>query len=720
MEAAPVEQCLWGSKLWASEKDMPQYLKDFAIASPTQSNAAPSSRSTLAERMEEAARPQPVALEVPVTVHGARAVEGSSKREPFTETTRTVLIFANGAVIRLSSAVAPGQLLFLTNESTKKEVVCQVVKSKNYKNVSGYVELEFTEASIGFWGMRFPSDRITPVATAPPVPPAQAANAPRVPETKSSPGPPRVAASGESTAIFPGAAESKPSAPAPPLPKITLPPPPSVPPKQDPVKPVPAPSAPAKGAAPSAPPLVSAQPVLEPASFLSPSSRDGQVRAEILTSSKQKPAVHPRIEPEAAPSWSEPSAKPQDLWSPPPPTSAEKLKESRASAFEEEGIPVPSWFDPAARKSAQHKAPSPASADWSREPATGALEEKPAGFAERAHERVEPLAFAPAESTLETYDSRMIGGGLLLDESQSYQSRGGRSGRGRLVGALAAVLVLGAAAGVWHQYGPMLKAKRASAANLAPSSASTASVLPSAPSRSVPAAAGPAEVPPATKRVPARTAPTNFTGSPNFNPAARAASAAANSASTDTASLRETARKELRSTQNNPAAKQSDDEPEKDAPKKPALPQIHLGAPVVQRNAASAGEVDAEPNLPASAAAPPVASDVSPTALVDTSGPAAPKPELPVGGDVQPARLLSSVPPVYPLAARSLHISGDVVLDAQIGVNGRVTSVKVISGAPLLHQAAMDALKQWKYAPATLDGKAVPIHMMVTIRFRVQ
>src|SRR6266581_219470 len=58
-----------------------------------------------------------------------------------------------GAVIRLSSSVAPGQLLFLTNEKTKKEVVCQVVKSKNYRSLSGYVELEFTESVVGFWGM---------------------------------------------------------------------------------------------------------------------------------------------------------------------------------------------------------------------------------------------------------------------------------------------------------------------------------------------------------------------------------------------------------------------------------------------------------------------------------------------------------------------------------------------------------------------------------------
>src|SRR5262249_22480777 len=61
--------------------------------------------------------------------------------------------------------VTPGQLLFLTNEKTKKEVVCQVVKSKNYSSVSGYVELEFTEPAVGFWGMRFPSDRVAPPAS---------------------------------------------------------------------------------------------------------------------------------------------------------------------------------------------------------------------------------------------------------------------------------------------------------------------------------------------------------------------------------------------------------------------------------------------------------------------------------------------------------------------------------------------------------------------------
>src|SRR5215475_5367610 len=126
------------------------------VKEPDQQNSsAPVSASGSAQ-----AKVQPVALEISVTVNGARTVEGSDKREPFSETTQTVLVFGNGAVIRLSSTVAPGQLLFLTNEKTKKEVVCQVVKSKNYRSVSGYVELEFTEPAVGFWGMRFPSDKV--------------------------------------------------------------------------------------------------------------------------------------------------------------------------------------------------------------------------------------------------------------------------------------------------------------------------------------------------------------------------------------------------------------------------------------------------------------------------------------------------------------------------------------------------------------------------------
>src|SRR5260370_32238047 len=119
-------------------------------------------------------RPQPVALEVPVTVNGARSMDGSDKREPFSERSQTVLVFGHGAVLRISAQLAPGQLVFLTNEKTKKEVVCVVVKSNTDGNAVGYVELRFTEPAPGFWGMRFPPDTVLPQAATRPAAPASA------------------------------------------------------------------------------------------------------------------------------------------------------------------------------------------------------------------------------------------------------------------------------------------------------------------------------------------------------------------------------------------------------------------------------------------------------------------------------------------------------------------------------------------------------------------
>jgi periplasmic protein TonB len=61
-----------------------------------------------------------------------------------------------------------------------------------------------------------------------------------------------------------------------------------------------------------------------------------------------------------------------------------------------------------------------------------------------------------------------------------------------------------------------------------------------------------------------------------------------------------------------------------------------------------------------------------------------------------------------------------VKVDALIDAAGHVTTMKIVSGPAMLHQAAMDALRQWKYQPATLDGKAVSMHLTVTIQFRLQ
>jgi Gram-negative bacterial TonB protein C-terminal len=107
-------------------------------------------------RPEERNSQEPVALETTVIATGARPCDTAAKRELFTEETQTVLVFERGAVIRLSAAVADGQLLFLTNKATGKEVVTQVLCKRAFRPTNCYVDLEFTEACPGFWGIEFP------------------------------------------------------------------------------------------------------------------------------------------------------------------------------------------------------------------------------------------------------------------------------------------------------------------------------------------------------------------------------------------------------------------------------------------------------------------------------------------------------------------------------------------------------------------------------------
>jgi hypothetical protein len=101
----------------------------------------------------------PIAYEVAVIATGARPGKSGGQRELFTEETGTVLVFENGGVLRLSAAVVPGQLLFLTNKETKREVVAQVTRKRDFRPTNCYVEVEFSEPSPGFWGIEFPEMR---------------------------------------------------------------------------------------------------------------------------------------------------------------------------------------------------------------------------------------------------------------------------------------------------------------------------------------------------------------------------------------------------------------------------------------------------------------------------------------------------------------------------------------------------------------------------------
>jgi protein TonB len=105
------------------------------------------------------------------------------------------------------------------------------------------------------------------------------------------------------------------------------------------------------------------------------------------------------------------------------------------------------------------------------------------------------------------------------------------------------------------------------------------------------------------------------------------------------------------------------------------------------------------------------------SSAANVAPPPPPVTRIKVGGDVHPPLLISSAMPVYPATARSSGITGNVVVQASISPTGAVVGTKVVSGPALLRQAAVDALRRWKYRPATLNGTPVSVDVTVTMAF---
>jgi protein TonB len=83
-------------------------------------------------------------------------------------------------------------------------------------------------------------------------------------------------------------------------------------------------------------------------------------------------------------------------------------------------------------------------------------------------------------------------------------------------------------------------------------------------------------------------------------------------------------------------------------------------------------------------------------------------------------RRIVDVPPAYPAVAQRARVEGVVILEAVIDTQGRVTSVRVLRSIALLDQAAVDAVKQWRFTPAFLNAEPVPVVMTVTVNFTLQ
>ncbi len=83
----------------------------------------------------------------------------------------------------------------------------------------------------------------------------------------------------------------------------------------------------------------------------------------------------------------------------------------------------------------------------------------------------------------------------------------------------------------------------------------------------------------------------------------------------------------------------------------------------------------------------------------------------------RPGRCCDEVAPVYPALARQARISGQVRLEAIIAKNGRIENLQVLSGHPLLVQAALDAVRQWVYRPTLLNGDPVEVVTLIDVNF---
>ena len=728
-------------------------------------------------------RTQPVALEIPVTVNGARTVEGSDKREPFSESTKTVLIFNQGAVIRIATPVAAGQLVFLTNEKSKKEVVCQVVKSKPGGGPgAGYVELQFTEPAVGFWGMRFPAAPATPAASVLPstpkaVPPAApvtskpiatALSASQPPQPATVPPPPPVS---KTETLKPTVAASPPS----PAPVSFAPPPAPLPPVAPPAPPegkqgrgipeihdyskeiaaifaVPPVGTSAQTTTPSpAPPPVpaSSQPSME--ELKQQATRlQVQLGSMLFTESTATPPTSATVtapashgkspatgsvgftQADSAQKVSEFKAEDAKPAAKPLPKPVPSTPKSRSYDIDQvEEVKVPDWLAPLSRNAeslpTSTPTPTPAASEQSRIPGwlaplshiappalapgassttapanTAAISASPAGSGASNAPSVEP----EAESEHAPF------GGTMLDESFESvpeASSAGSTKKGLFLGLAAAALLV-AGGGVWYMrqtHGGNSSVPTARKSVEAPVSSQTVAAVDSLPAAKPESAALPAGLSsssPVLSPISATPAKNSAGSALSPAPAAMPKNSAGSALSPAPAA-----------TPKNSAPVARNEAPA-EQPKKPGLGQVRLSTPVVSHagNSQQPGEADA--SLGAGVPTP-GAESLSSLSAGNAKEPAAP---LPVGGDVKQARLVKSVPPVYPPVARTQRIAGNVSIDAVVATDGSVSSVKVLSGPAILHRAALEAVKQWHYEPAMLDGKPTASHLTVIVQFRMQ
>ncbi len=222
---------------------------------------------------------------------------------------------------------------------------------------------------------------------------------------------------------------------------------------------------------------------------------------------------------------------------------------------------------------------------------------------------------------------------------------------------------------------------------------------------STPAAPAPSPSPVSSATTPARASATSPASTPKI--AASAPHEKPSAGSANSSSIRIASGADAANSSADPAV----------APNKTDAPPLLVKSTTTRKQAVTD---EAAPQLPGEvASASSTSSNLS--GLMSSSGPAMPKAPLTtikVSQGVSQGLLIKRVNPVYPHAALAIHAQGAVQIEATVNKEGMVVNPKVLSGDAVLAQAALEAVRQWRYKPYYLDGEPVEIKTQITIKFK--
>ena len=639
-------------------------------------------------------RADALSLEVPVKVHGSRVTEVARgvapHTEPFEEQTSTMIVFPQGAVLRMSTAVSASQMLVVTNLKTRQDAICRVIKVRTFSNMQGYVEVEFTHKQPGYWGINFPSEGPAPSSQAAPAIPAAPSMvipdspAKTSPVQNASPIPANLPIAGPATT--PPRADSilpsvKPVLPAP-LPAPVVTPPPIVP---APTTFIPAASTsvvPPSKPEPNFAPIGTREEVQPAASATSPAAVKFVAPVRPVASAPVSAPPHTeRVREKVVPEIPKPNIAAQALAEAnieitPAPIAPVSLSSNELGGDEPAAGGVPAADSGLAVEEKEEASSQTASLSGSLQGTFGSFSGGAALGSGRG---------APADA----FGAR-LDGSLETSDSQASRPRGNNW---MLIAACVAVLFVGVFGGVFYF--------RTQSANSANSSSAPKVNSPAVPQPL--AFQSPSAIP--DQSVSGSALAHNSAANPIAIVTQSNAPAATVSAASGSGPRVVVPEKQSSKITADMVKQQLDQHPV--APQRGDALQTDAAPAVDAAPAADSSNTGALSGIISSNVAAPAAPEIRP----DADGP------VKVGGNVKEPRLVSRAMPEYPLVAKEAGIQGDVVMKTTIDAKGNVINVQVVSGPQMLRGPAMAALRRWKYQPSTLNGQPIAVQMLVTIKF---